>query len=84
MSTRVSLLALVCCVCVIVLLFSLARVDLSRVPADASPLELRHSLSYQESSLDGHTSKQQLLAFIGVQVRQPLKLFLSACDLAST
>ena len=70
MSKRVSLLALLCCLCAVVLLLSLARVDLSRVPADASPLELRHSLSYQESSLATHTSKQQLLAFIGVQVSQ--------------
>ena len=66
MSPRVSLLALFGCVGVTILLFSLARLDLSRVPTDSSQLELRHS--YSDSSSTKHSSGPELLAFIGVQV----------------
>lgn len=67
MSPRVSLLALFACVGVTVLLFSLARLDLSRVPTGSSQLELRHS--YSDSSSTKHSSGPELLAFIGVQVK---------------
>ena len=68
MPPRLSLLALFGCVGVTVLLLSLARLDLSRVPTGPSQLELRRSLSYPDSSPTKHTSGPELLAFIGVQV----------------
>ncbi len=69
MSRRLSLLALLCGVGVILtLLISLAGRDLNRLSADSSLEDLRHSISYQSGSVGKQPDKQQLLAFIGVQV----------------
>ncbi|KAL3142375.1 hypothetical protein ABBQ38_002711 [Trebouxia sp. C0009 RCD-2024] len=50
-----------------ILFFTLARLDLSRVPTNASYLELRHSLSSPVSSDEKGIPGRELLAFIGVQ-----------------
>ena len=68
MSPRRSLLALFAGVSVSILLFSLARLDLSRVPTGSSQLELRHSLSLADRSLESYSPGPELVAYIGVQV----------------
>ena len=68
MSRKLSLLASLCGVGILMLLISLARTDLSRVPADSGSLELRQSVIYGGASSSRMVDKRQLLAFIGVQV----------------
>ena len=69
MSRSVSLLALLCGFGVFVLLISLARTDLTGVPADSSSSDLRQSVSRTSALAKTQVDKRQLLAFIGVQVR---------------
>lgn len=68
MSRSVSLLALLCGFGIFVLLISLARTDLTEVPADSSSSDLRQSVSHTNSLAKKQVDKRQLLAFIGVQV----------------
>lgn len=68
MSPKPSLLALFGCLGTIIL-FSLARLDLSRVPTNASYLEFGHSWSYSDKPQLKDSTGRELLAFIGVQVR---------------
>ena len=50
------------------LLISLARTDLTGVPADSSSSDLRQSISQTSALAKKQVDKRQLLAFIGVQV----------------
>lgn len=68
MSPRRSLLALFAGVSVSIMLFSLARLDLSRVPTGSSQVELRQSLNLADSSSKNHNPGPELVAYIGVQV----------------
>ena len=68
MSRSVSLLALLCGTGIFVLLTSLARTDLTGVPADSTLSDLRQSVSHTSALATKQVDKQQLLAFIGVQV----------------
>jgi len=68
MSRSISLLALLCGVGIFVLLISLARTDLTGVPADSSSSDLRQSVSHTSALAKKQVDKRQLLAFIGVQV----------------
>lgn len=67
MSRSVSLLALLCGTGIFVLLTSLARTDLTGVPADSTLSDLRQSVSHTSALATKQVDKQQLLAFIGVQ-----------------